>query len=230
LVQDGGTSLLVDCGNGVLGQAARYLPLQRLDAVYISHLHPDHFSDLYPLLLHRTRFGRLRVYAPPGAEAKFDAWFKLLSSNPDVYRGALDLVEYEAGEVLKIGGLRVEPRAVEHNVPSFGCTIDAGRRRLAYSSDSRACDALVELARDAQLFLCEATLQEGVGDAEFVRRQMMAHMTANQAGQIAAKAGPRALVLTHLMYHLDAEVSKRQAQANCLCPVSAAREHARYDL
>lgn len=230
LVQEGSTSLLLDCGNGVLGQLARYVPLQRVDAVYVSHLHPDHFSDLYPLLLQRSRFGPLRVYAPPDAGKKFDAWFQLLSSNPELYRGMLDLQEYEPTETLKVGPLRITPVRVEHNVPSFGCAVQGGRRVLAYSSDTRPCDQLAELARDAQVFLCEATLQDGVGDAEFVKRQLQFHMTAKQAGEVAAKAQCRALVLTHLLYYLDPEVSARQAQEMCLCPVSVAREHATYEL
>ncbi|MCA1813129.1 MAG: MBL fold metallo-hydrolase [Halobacteriales archaeon] len=226
LVQEGSTSLLLDCGNGVLGNLARYVPLQRVDAVYISHLHPDHFSDLYPLLLQRTKFAPLTVHAPPGAKAKLDKWFDLLSSNPGVYRSALDLREYEPDAPIKAGPFRVTPRAMEHNVPSFGCTVEAARRTLAYSSDTRLCPQLADLARDAQLFLCEATLQEGVGDAEFNRRQLHAHLTAAQAGQVAAKANCRALALTHIMYYLDAGLSVAQAQKECLCPVTAAKEHA----
>jgi ribonuclease BN (tRNA processing enzyme) len=204
--------------------------MQRVDAVWLSHLHADHFADLYPFLLQRTRFAPLRVYAPQGAGAKFDAWFKLLSGNPETYRNALDLHEYQDGETLKVGGLRLTPLRVEHSVPGFGCQVASGRKVLAYSGDTRQCDNVVEVAREAQLFLCEATLQEGVGDAEFIRRQLTAHMTARQAGEVAAKAGCRALVLTHVMYYLDLELSKQQAQANCLCPVSAAREHATYEL
>jgi ribonuclease BN (tRNA processing enzyme) len=230
LVQEGSTNLLVDCGNGVLGNLARYVPLQRVDAVYVSHLHPDHFSDLYPMLLQRTRFGKLRVYAPTGARRKFDAWFDLLSSSPELYRSSLDLLEYAPGEAWRVGGLKLQTTQVEHNVPSFGLSVEGGRRRLAYSSDTRQCDALVELARDATLFLCEATLQDGVGDAEFNRRQLQAHMTAKQAGEVAAKAGARALALTHWMYHLDPMVSQQQAQAACLCPVTTAREHARFEV
>lgn len=230
LVQEGSTHLLLDCGNGVLGNLARYVPFQRVDALFLSHLHPDHFSDLYPLLLQRTRYAPLRVYAPPGSRRKLDAWFQLLSSNPGLYQGALDLVEYEPGKAFKVGGLKVTPAAVEHSVPAFGCRVEAGRRALAYSGDSRQCDALVELARDAQVFLCEATLQEGVGDAQFNQRQMAAHMTAKQAGEVAAKAGCRALVLTHIMYYLDPEVSQAQAQAGCLCPVATAREHAQVEV
>jgi len=230
LVQEGSTNLLLDCGNGVLGNLGRYVPLQRIDAVWVSHLHNDHFADLYPFLLQRTRYGNLKVYAPPGARKKFDAWFDLLSSNPAVYRNTLDLEEYDAGDTLKIGGLRLTPRGVEHSVQGFGCQVASGKRVLAYSGDSRQCDALVELARDAHLFLCEATLLEGVGDAEFNRRQLTAHMTAKQAGEVAAKAACRALVLTHLMYYLDSEVSQAQAQAMTLCPVSTAREHGQYQL
>lgn len=225
LVQEGGTSLLLDCGNGVLGNLAQHLPFQRVDAVFVSHLHPDHFSDLYPLLLQRTRFGPLRVYGPPGSQARFDKWFDLLSSNPGLYRAMLDLREYAPGDALKVGPMRVTARGVEHNVPAYGCTVEAGRRVLAYSSDTRQCDAVRELARDAQVFLCEATLQEGVGDAEFNRRQLAAHMTAKQAGEVAAKAGCRSLVLTHIMYYLDAGQSVAQAQQQCLCPVTAARPH-----
>lgn len=230
LVQEGSASLLLDCGNGVLGNLARHLPPQRIDALYVSHLHPDHFSDLYPLLLQRTRFGPLRVYAPQGARRRFDAWFELLSSNAGVYRSQLDLKEYDAGDEIKVGPLRIAPALVEHNVPSFACQVTTGRKTLAYSSDTRQCDALVQVARDARLFLCEATLQDGVGDAEFHRRQLAAHMTARQAGEVAAKAGAHALMLTHLMYYLDPEQSIRQAQAACLCPVGAAVEGAQYDI
>lgn len=231
LVQEGSTSLLLDCGNGVLGNLSRYLPLQRVDAVFISHLHNDHFADLYPFLLQRTRYGNLKVYAPQGARRKFDAWFDLLSSNPGVYRNTLDLTEYNPGDGLKVGPFRLTPRAVEHgSVPGFGVRVEAGKRVLAYSGDSRQCDALVELARDAHLFLCEATLQEGVGDAEFNRRQLLAHMTAKQAGEVAAKSGCRALMLTHLMYYLDSELSQAQAQAMTLCPVSTAREHGQHQV
>lgn len=230
LVQEGSAAVLLDCGNGVLGNLARHAPLQRVEAVVVSHLHADHFSDLYPFLLQRTRFAPLPVWAPPGAQRKLDAWFQLLSGNPDTYRNALELHEYDAGEEFRVGGLRVTAVAVEHNVPAFGFTVAGGRRTLAYSGDTRLCDAVVELARDAQLFVCEATLQEGVGDAEFVRRQRLVHMTARQAGEAAAKAGCRALALTHLMYYLDPEVSVRQAQEQCLCPVGAAREHAAYEL
>ena len=230
LVQDASTSLLLDCGNGVLGNLARYLPFQRLDAVWLSHLHADHFSDLFPLLLQRTRFGALRVYAPPGSSAKLDAWMRSLSNHPELYRSMLDLREHEPGKAVKVGALRVTPEPVEHSVPAFGCTVASGRRVLAYSGDTRLTPALVELARDADLFLCEATLQEGVGDAEFNRRQLLAHLTAKQAGEVAAKARCRALALTHVMYYLDLEHSVRQAQAACLCPVSAAREHVAYAL
>jgi ribonuclease BN (tRNA processing enzyme) len=230
LVQEGSTSLLLDCGNGVLGNLARYLPLQRVDAVVLSHLHPDHFSDLYPFLLQRTRFAPLRVHAPPGAQRKFDPWFDLLSNNPALYRNALDLVEYTPRVPFKVGSLKVEPFPVEHSVPAYGFRVGSGKRTLAYSGDARQSDALVELARDAHLFLCEATLQEGVGDAEFNRRQLQAHMTARQAGEVAAKAGCRALVLTHLLYYLDAQVSRDQAAAACLCPVTVAREHSQFEV
>jgi ribonuclease BN (tRNA processing enzyme) len=111
-----------------------------------------------------------------------------------------------------------------------GYRIESGRRTLAYTGDARLTPALVDLARSASLLLAEATLQEGIGDAEFVRRQLLAHMTARQAGELAQQAGARALVLTHLMYYLDADQSAKQAQAACLCPVSVAREHAVYEV
>jgi len=225
LVQEGDTSLVMDCGNGVLGHLARHLPPQRVDAVYLSHLHPDHFADLYPFLLQRTRFGSLPVHAPPGARGKLEAWVKLLSSHPDVQLRMLDVQEYESGTSFRVGKLKVEPREVSHNVPSFGCRITAGGATLAYSSDTRRCDALLEVAREARLFLCEATLQEGVGDAEFVRHQLQSHLSARLAGEVAAKADARSLMLTHMMYYLDPAESVRQAQEGCLCPVRAAREH-----
>jgi ribonuclease BN (tRNA processing enzyme) len=175
----------------------------------------------------------LRVYGPPGARRKIDGWLDAMSGNPALYRNALDLVEYRPGEEIKLGAMRALPVQVEHSVPAFGFRIEVGglrRKALAYSGDTRQCNGLIELAREANLFLCEATLQDGVGDAEFNRRQLEAHMTARQAGEAASKAGARNLALTHLMYYLDPAQSQAQAQSTCLCPVSVAREHQPYDV
>ena len=201
LVRGGGSAVLLDCGPGVVGRLRARLSIDQLDAVVISHFHADHFMDLvalrYGLKYGRWRtVGPLLVYLPPSGEHYLATLGQALDGDPRCFSDVLALREYAAAQPLEIGGLRLTPRAVQHYVPAFAITLEHQGRKLAYSGDAAPCPALVEAARDVDLFLCEATLASGAEDNPPPAPR--GHMGADEAGIVARTAGARRLLLTHL--------------------------------
>lgn len=212
LLESGPTRLLVDCGGGVLGALAKHAPLESLSGVFLSHLHNDHVADLYPLALW-ARFTRRRlpIFGPAGTRTLLYRWFSLFSSDPDPYVQALEITEMQEWRVYTLGELRFMACPVEHNVACFALRAEADGKRFVYSGDTRAGALLEEAAQDADLFLCEATYQDLPPGRE-PEKSRDHHMTAREAGIVARKARAKRLVLTHLKYDLDRDLSRRQAE------------------
>ena len=116
-----------------------------------------------------------------------------------MFEQAFDLHEYGEGEPFEINGLSVTPRRVPHyDIETYGFRVTDGERTLAYSGDSAPSDALVELARGADLFLCEATLAE-VGAGETTLR---GHLAAEEAVDAFEQSGAARLVIIHRPHEL----------------------------
>ncbi|MFE5482370.1 MBL fold metallo-hydrolase [Streptomyces sp. NPDC056527] len=192
LVEGGDVRVWVDAGSGSLGELQRYTGLGRIDAVWISHLHADHCSDLltayYALLYADIRLDApIPLYGPAGIADRLAAF---LTNGPrrSPVEDAFAVEELYDGHEARIGGLGLFARAVEHGgMPAFALRIeDRDGRRIAYSGDCEPGPALTELARDCELFVCEAD-GEGAG-----------HHSAEQAGRTAVDAGVGRLVVTHV--------------------------------
>ena len=220
LVRSGKTRLLVDCGNGILGNLSRHVRYEDLDAIYLSHMHFDHCLDLFPLLLARARFGPTPIYAPPGAQEKLESLFRLFSSHPDLYINGMNLREHVPGQEIQLGDLTLRSLEVVHNAPSFALRLEDSDGSLAYSSDTGPCPALIRIAEDADLFLCEASFQEN--DAMKAYRNV--HLTAKEAGGFAKNARSKRLVLTHLLHSLDQDLSRKEAEGAFSGAVEVAQE------
>lgn len=230
LVEHDGTRLLVDVGGGVLGQLAGACRLEDVSGVFLSHLHNDHVADLYPLALWaRFTKRRLKLYGPEGTRTLLYRWFSLFSSDPDPYVETLDIVEMEPWRVHTLGAMKFMPCPVEHNVACSALRVEAGGKRFVYSADSRAGALLEEAAMDADLFLCEATYQDLV-EGRAPEKSRDHHMTAREAGALARKARAKRLVLTHLKYDLDAELSRKQAEEGYGAPVELAEPGRSFDV
>lgn len=198
LVEHDGYRLLLDCGNGSLTNLQQRIGIADVDAVLLSHLHHDHFADLYGLYYAR-RFQPggplpLPVYAPAGAQAFMG---QLLGSDEHFPR-VCRFTTAAAGDTLTLGPLTVRLFAARHPVEALATRVEAGGRVLAYSGDSAPAATLVDCAQDADLFVCEATwlerdrpLPEGV------------HMTGAEAGAHAAAAGSGTLLLSHIYPSTD---------------------------
>lgn len=230
LVTAGDTRVLVDCGNGITGNLLQVCSLAELDAIVLSHLHPDHVSDLYVLrygfhyqLMKGVRTkGPIPVYAPrePAEEFARLAYPQSLDvqgywvesgtgpddSGADASRTGDDRGSYGH---LVIGDLRFTFAPTRHAIPCFAMAIEAGGRRLVYSADTGLSPEVEELARGAHLFLCEANMVKGQEEAA----ARVGHLTAEQAARLATAAGVERLILTHLLPDTPPERVYEEARA-----------------
>jgi ribonuclease BN (tRNA processing enzyme) len=191
--------VLVESGFGTFARLRQQLPLDELSAVIISHLHADHLMDLVPLR-YGLKYGGLRpdprlpLYAPPGASDYFSRLGTVLDGTPRFFDETYCLREYVPGERLEFGSITFDLREVQHYIPSHAMAIQAGPK-LVFSADAAPCQALVDLAKGADLFLCEAALTSlDQDDPDPAKR---GHMLASEAADLARRAGVRRLLLTH---------------------------------
>jgi ribonuclease BN (tRNA processing enzyme) len=210
LVEYDGFRLLVDLGNGALGALARHLPISKIDAVIISHLHADHCLDLTSLFVAR-RYGPagvpplLPVYGPAGTQRRIADAYKAGSSD-DSLSQVFEFVEIAAG-TFQIGPFQVTAARMDHPVEAFGFRVAAGGRSFAYSGDTGPTPALAELARGSDLALFEASFLAGADNPPNL------HLTAAQAVEHARAAGVSRLILTHLVPWNDQEETLAEAVA-----------------
>ena len=205
LVREQGFSLLLDCGSGVFGKLRAVCDYAELDAVVISHLHPDHIFDLVPLVaaLSYSRRAPLpcpALYLPPGGLQ----WLERLASlwtTPDYFERALKASEYDPSRAATtaLGPMTARFMGVPHFIAAFAVELTgADGRRFTFGADCRFNDELVEFARETDLLLLEATTGERQPQSDG------GHMSAREAGELARRAGAGKLVLTHFSDELDA--------------------------
>jgi ribonuclease BN (tRNA processing enzyme) len=217
--------VVLDLGSGALGPLQRYTPLDGLDAVLLSHLHADHFLDLTGLYVARqyrpsgpaTR--PVPVHGPAGTGQRIR---QANGGDPGGLAATFDIGAWTDGQALTIGPFTVTPYRVEHPVEAYGLRVEshAGPRSevLAYTGDTDTCDSLLPLAKGADLLLAEASFQEGRDVARGV------HLTGRRAGLVAADAGCRRLLLTHLPAWTDPDVVLREARSVFPGQVEVARQ------
>src|SRR5690606_23865566 len=226
LVEADDFRLLVDFGTGSLSALQRYAGLMAVDAVLLSHLHCDHFFDACMFVVVRRYapggpYPPIPVYAPAGAPDRLAAAYSA-DHGPldDVYT----FYSLQPG-TFPIGPFSVTVDRVNHPVETYGVRIEHGGRVLAYSADTAPCDALLRLAQDADLFLCEASYPDGAQNPPDL------HLTGRDAGEAATKAGVSRLVLTHLVAAWNSEANAVDSAAAAFPgPIEVARTGSRYDV
>lgn len=221
--------LVLDLGNGALGALQRHLDLADIDAVVISHLHPDHCIDLTSLYVTRTYrpqgalSERLPVYGPAGSAQRLAAAYEGIGDGG--MDGVLDFRRVSASLPIHIGPFVVRPYLVNHPVEAFGFRVEADGRVLAYSGDTDTCDALGPLLADADLALVDSAFVEGRDDVRDI------HLTGRRAAEAAVAAGGvKRLMLTHIPPWNDPEVCRAEAAAVWPGEVELARPDATYEV
>ncbi len=216
LLDDGTTRVWLDAGSGTMANLQRHVRFDQVDAIVLSHEHPDHWSDLegwrivWQYRLKRTGFP---VYAPAGLRRR--------TYDPD--SPAFDWHDVTDGDTVTVGTMDITFSRTDHDPETLGMRIDAGGRSLGYSADTGPAWSLEALGPGLDLALCEATMtteEEGT----------LQHLSARQAGSTARAAGAGRLVLTHLWSTLDLEQSRSEGSEAFGAPVEVASVGARYEV
>lgn len=218
LLEADGFLLGLELGNGTFAELqARHDPFD-LGALVFTHLHPDHCADFSALTVLRRYHPkppydvfahRLPVYAPANAPVRFARAY----APDDAELADTDLSRVfafrplVASETVHIGPFEVRAVAVDHPTEAFGLRVSQGGRALVYTGDTGPCDALDELAADADVLLSEATWTHSPGRPDGV------HLSGTQAGELARRAGVGKLLLTHVAPWTDREAVLAEARA-----------------
>jgi ribonuclease BN (tRNA processing enzyme) len=204
LLEAAGHRIWLDAGPGTFAELLRHHTIGDLDAIWITHLHPDHCSDLLTVRTFvASTAARLPVFGPPGWADRMDAFL----GRPGAMAAAFETVELADRVVHPLGPLHLEAVAMHHHVPAFGLRVTADGVTFAYTGDSGPGPAVESLAAGADLLLAEAFLAvAGLAEDPYVSTPEAAAATAgaNQVGH---------LVLTHLHPDADPVLVRQRAAA-----------------
>jgi len=198
LVDDGETPIVLDLGTGAFSNLRRHVDYDGLGAVVISHMHADHFIDLIPLRYAlkyglRRRREKLPVHLPPGGLTLLRNLVDAFPSEPGEFLDdVFALSEYDPSQPLAIQGATLRFAQTAHYIPAFAVRWQRSGASVTYSADTAPDERVVALARETDVFLCEATLRHGE-----VEPGVRGHSSAAEAAAMARDAGVRRLVLTH---------------------------------
>ncbi|MFF2845514.1 MBL fold metallo-hydrolase [Streptomyces sp. NPDC058001] len=228
LIEADGFRLLLDMGNGALGELQRHIGLYDLDAIFLSHLHADHCIDMCAYFVaryYRHDGGRpapLPVYGPEGTEQRLTTAY---ADTPS----ASSMSEVFDFHTVKPGGFDIGPFAVRtervrHPVEAYGIRVEHQGRSLTYSGDTGVCDTLDQLASGTDLFLCEAAFTAGKENIPDL------HLNGREAGESARRADVGRLVLTHIPPWTDPQVNLADARSVFDGPSELAAPGATYEI
>ncbi len=213
LVDDGETPIVLDLGTGAFANLRRHADYDRIAAVVISHMHADHFIDLIPLR-YALRYGTVRraaklpVYLPPGGRRMLDALCSVFANEGGNFlNDVFALHEYDPGAALRIGAATVRFAPTTHYIDAFAMRWERDGASVTYSADTAPDRRVSALARDCDLFVCEATLRHGETEPG-----IRGHSSAADAAAMARDAGARRLLLTH---YGDASTARDLHEAAC---------------
>src|SRR5690625_1626277 len=213
--------IILDMGNGALGTLQRYLALEDIDAIMLSHLHPDHFMDLCGLHIvvrwnpNGWDVGRIPVYGPADTADRIAIAYGL-DPDPGMHPD-FDFIDWQVRQPVEIGPLKITPYPVRHPIDeAYALRVEATETTpdgeqttsvLTYSGDTDTAPGLVEAAQGADLFLCEAAFHEGRDDAIDAGRR-----PGTRARETAPAADVGRRQLTHIPVRNDPLVTAQEAR------------------
>jgi ribonuclease BN (tRNA processing enzyme) len=221
LFESGSTRVVVDLGYGTLPRLLSVCPAETVTAVVVSHAHADHCVDLHGLSRARSLpeppLPPLPVYALPDVVERLSALDGI--EGPARWKSVADLHPLAPDRSFDLGPFRFRPIELPHFVRNFGFRIEVDGAVAAYTGDTGPSPKIVELARDADLFLCQATHQ---GPPRGPEPRFL--LTAAEAGEYATQARARRLLLTHVWPGDDRRRSVTEAAGAYAGPIVVADE------
>jgi len=222
-------NLVLDLGSGALGALQRHIDPMAIDAVVLTHLHPDHCFDLcglyvvqkyHPPIVARPR---ILVYGPRGTGDRMARAYGL--SMPDGMHSEFDFRELVERHDVPIGPFTITPHAVRHPAEAYGIRVEADGEVLSYTGDTDTCEGLKALFHNATLVLTDSAFVDGRDDVPGI------HLSGSRAAQAAVDAGGvRRLMLTHIPPWNDPATCQAQAAAVWPGDVELAQPDAVYEL
>lgn len=226
LIRQGRTSILVDLGSGVLASLQQHQRLDEIDGVLISHLHADHFLDIYLLQVFlqfdAPHKAPLPLYGPPGADERINS---LQPSAAERFRQLFDFRPWSDGGETVIGDLKVKTVLTEHAEKTFAMRFEGGGpASIVYTADTGPSLAVESLAKDCDLLMAECSWLDRPADAA------VGHLATADAASMARSAGAKRLVLTHLWPTMDEQAALQRARESYGGPVDLAVQGTTFNL
>lgn len=191
LIKGKQSTILLDCGHGVASQIGGYIDINLLQAICISHFHPDHYVDLYALrhfirgaIFQGKRQTPLDVYLPSDPPYLF----QYFDSLPE-----LNVMEIKDEARYSVGDAQLHFLKMNHAVTSFAVKVTDSRSSIFYSGDTSYSDRLEKAAMDVDLLVLEASLFKG----DQAHARQMGHMTTQEAALCARNARAGRFIATH---------------------------------
>jgi ribonuclease BN (tRNA processing enzyme) len=226
LVSADGFHLVLDLGSGALGALQRHLNLSQIGAIGLSHLHPDHCMDLCGLYVSAkyspaAPFPLIPVYGPPGTADRMALAYDL-PADP----GMKEQLDFHSWlDVQQIGPFTVRTTPAIHPVPAYSIRVEHGNKALVFTGDTGPSDALIELARGADVLLSEAALKD-----DDPNNPVDLHLTPADAGEHAKRAGVKRLVITHVPPWFDRNTQAEGARRTFPGEVLIATPNATFEI
>jgi ribonuclease BN (tRNA processing enzyme) len=223
LIQAGDTTILLDAGPGTFAQLQKVGDPGRIDAVIVTHAHPDHWTDL-------ESFATWAGYGPRRDQFQPPAGHPLVVFGPPGLRershySASSWVEWgelAPSDVLSVGDVEARVVATDHGIPTLAVGLSHQGATLAYSADSGPDWSVEELGSGIGTFLCEATYTQE-------REGSLRHLSGREAGAMARAAGVGRLIVTHRWPTVSADDVRREAELAFGRPVAQASPGAVFD-
>ena len=224
LVRTESTNVWLDAGNGTFANLQKHVDFHDLDALVLTHGHADHIADVLPFMYAlgfdpvRPPTTSLSVYAPQDVGQTL-AW-PLGGMSKEMFERVFEI--RPISQPFDAGDLHFEPFRTFHPAETYGLRIRHGASLVVYTSDTAWFPGLSGECRDAHLLISEATYIDGIEASPGI------HMWAREAGKVAAKAGAKRLVLTHIWSTFDPQQAVAEAAEEFGGPVQAATEGETY--